>query len=864
MWTHRYALVCVIGAMLLCSVSLDTVLRAQDPSALPRIAFGDLTYLGAFRLPDQFVNNDGFTIGGHPVTYNPGRNSLFIGSRNGNLAEVNIPAPVNSSNIASLPFATFLQGFHEPTEGNLSQVASEGVSIDGLLVHNNKLYGTASIYYDANNTQRVSHYSHSTVLSNASFVGMRQVWLDGMSGFVSGYMATVPAEWQARLGGPALTGQCCIPIAWRTSWGPSAFAWNPADIASTSPVAASPLLYYDHTHPSLGRWDTSNPVYGGTTQINGLAVIAGSRTALFFGRNGTGPFCYGNGTSNQSLVGTIGPDNELYCYDPAYSSKGQHAYPYNYQIWAYDLNDLAAVRAGTRQPWDLQPYGVWPFNLPMSEPQVRIGGIGYDSARQIIYVVQMYADQDGYGYRPLVHALKVGGGAAGTPLPGVDTTPLPPLPTPVSTKVESVTVTPDRTAPQAAGTTVNWTATAAGGIAPYQYKWLVYENARWTVKTSWTASNTYAWTPSAADPNYRVGVWVKSNGNSADTEESSASMQYAIGAGGSASSSPPPSSPSARATGVALVANTTAPKPTGTTITFTATPTGGTAPHQYKWLVYENARWTVKANWATSSSFAWTPTTADPNYRVGVWVRSAGNSVDAEETSTSIPFAIATATATSAPPPSPTARVSSVGLTASLPAPQQPGMTITFTALPTGGAAPHQYKWLVYENARWTVKGTWTSSNSYAWTPVSADPNYRVGVWVRSNGNIADAEEASASVLYPIAGTATSTAGSTGTIGTGGKVTSVTVSANRIAPQPLGVTTMFTATPAGGTGTLQFKWLVYDGASWIAQGGWTTANVFNWMPTRRDPNYRVGVWVRSATNSADQPEASNWLVFPIQ
>ena len=569
MWKHCCVVVCAIGAIMLGNTGLLATI--QDAATLPLIQFADLLYLGAFRLPDQFVNGDGFTIGGRPVAYNPGRNSLFIGSRNGRLAEVNIPTPVNSSNINALPFASFVQGFYDPTEGNLWQVAADGASIDGILVHGDRLYGSASIYYDANNTQRVSHYSRSTDLSTPSFVGMAAVWQPDMTGFVSGFMANVPAEWQQKLGAPAVTGQCCLPIVWRTSWGPSAFGWNPQQLTGGNLVPATPLLYYPGAHPTLGHWDGSGAVYGGTTEINGVAIIAGTRTALYFGRNGTGPFCYGNGTSDQSLAGTIGPDNELYCYDPSSTAKGQHAYPYQYQIWAYDLNDLAAVKAGTKQPWEVEPYGVWPFALPTPEPMVRIGGIGYDSSRQVIYVSQLLADQDGYGYRPMIHALKIGN-ATGTPMPTPSPTPTPtPAPAPApSARVTAVTIAADRAAPQLPGTTVNFTAAPSGGAA-VQYKWWFYDGA-WRAAGGWTASNTFAWTPATTFPGGRITVWAKSAANTADEAEALAAMDFVISGSPAVTPAtiPPPSS--ARVAAVGISANRTAPQSPGTTVTFSAAP----------------------------------------------------------------------------------------------------------------------------------------------------------------------------------------------------------------------------------------------------------------------------------------------------
>ncbi|MGE3491236.1 MAG: hypothetical protein AB7N29_14615 [Vicinamibacterales bacterium] len=857
MWKHCCAFVCALGGLLLSTSAL--LATADDPSTLPLVQFADLLYAGAFRLPDQFVNGDGFTIGGRPVAYNPARNSLFIGSRNGRLAEVSIPTPVNSANVNALPFASFLQGFYDPTEGNMWQIAGDGASIDGILVHGDRLYGSASIYYDANNTQRVSHYSRSTTLSASSFVGMASVWQSDMTGFVSGYMANVPAEWQSRLGAPAITGQCCLPIAWRTSWGPSAFGWNPSQLVSTAQVPATPLLYYPHDHHTLGHWDASGPAYGGTTQINGVAIIAGTRTALFFGRNGTGPFCYGNGTANQSLVGTLGPDNEVYCYDPSTPAKGQHAYPYQYQIWAYDLNDLAAVKAGTKQPWDVVPYGVWPFALPTPEPMVRIGGIGYDSSRQIIYVSQLLADQDGYGYRPLIHALKIGN-TTGAPMPSPDPTPAP-APAP-SVRVSTVAISANQSAPQPPGSTVTFSAAPSGGTAPLQYKWWIYDGA-WKPVGGWTSSSTFAWTPATTYPSGRITVWVKSAGNAADEAEASTAMDFVIS--GTPVSTAPPSS-STRVTAVTIAANKTAPQAPGTTVTFSAVPAGG-ASHQFKWWIYDGS-WKPVGGWTSSSTFAWTPTTTYPAGRVTVWAKSGANSADEAEASTAMDFVITGTPVTATPPPSApppaSSRVSTVAISANKTAPQAPGTTVTFSAVPAGGASPHQYKWWIYDGAWKPVTG-WTSSSTFAWTPTTTYPAGRVTVWARSAGNTADEAEASTAMDFVITGTATTSPPPVTpppSTSPSARVSSVRIDANRLSPQPPGTTVTFNATPSGGSGPLQYKWWIYDGG-WKVMGGWTTSSTFAWTPTTAYPYGRITVWVRSAANTVDEAEAAAAMDFVI-
>lgn len=377
-----------------------------DPTALRRLAFEDLLYEGAFRLPATEAG-DSFAFGGHPIAYNPGTDSLFVGTHSKKVAEISIPAPVKGVAIDALPVAAYLQPFVDPTEGHLSEVASDGTSLGGLLVYERQLFGTGFIYYDANNDQTVSHFSRPLSLSERAVAGMVRVGQSGKLGMVAGYMAAVPPEWQSRLGGPAITGQCCLSIISRTSLGPAAFVFDPKEVKAGNATAAEPLVYYPHQHPTLGKWDASNPTYGGTMQLGGAALINGTRTALFVGRNGLGEFCYGNGTADASLHGKRGPDGETLCFDPTTSDKGQHAYPYRYQFWAYDLSELAEVRAGKREPWEVKPYGVWPFELPFPEPSVKIGGVAYDAARQRVFIAQMQADRDGYAHRPLIHVFRV-------------------------------------------------------------------------------------------------------------------------------------------------------------------------------------------------------------------------------------------------------------------------------------------------------------------------------------------------------------------------------------------------------------------------------------------------------------------------
>lgn len=391
--------------------------EAAGPESLPLVQKADLEYLGAFRLPrGGNGTTEGFSFGGNALAFDASNNSLYVSTRESWVGKVKIPTPAISASIDSLPFATMIQNIRDPLEGGLSALPES--SIRGLLVSGGKLYGAASIYYDASISARVSHFSRSTDLSAVSATPLKALWQAEKSGYVGGWLASVPQEWQTALGGNVLSGNCCMPIVSRTSNGPSAFAWNTSNFASADPVPAAPLLYYTLEHATLGPWEGANQVYGGTTVMGGMAIPNGTRSLLYFGLNGTGTFCYGNGTNTESLAGTNDPEGHPYCYDPLNASKGQHAYPYNYEVWAYDLNDLAAVKAGAKNPWDVKPYATWTLALPNSFVNTHgFGGVAYDPINQIIYVSQAQADTDGYSSRSLIHAYKVKTGTAAAPAP---------------------------------------------------------------------------------------------------------------------------------------------------------------------------------------------------------------------------------------------------------------------------------------------------------------------------------------------------------------------------------------------------------------------------------------------------------------
>ena len=215
-----------------------------------------------------------------------------------------------------------------------------------------------------------------------------------------------------------------------------------------------------------------------------------------------------------------------------------------------------------------------------------------------------------------------------------------------------------------------------------------------------------------------------------------------------------------RASAVILEADRSVPQRPGTTITWTATPRGGSAPYQYKWLLYNGSEWDVVKNWSESNTLRWTPAFANPRYRVAVWVRGSDSSIDDFEATIEAAFAIDEvpctdlfASSPEAMPQATSARVqpvSTVTLASNPSPPQPPGTTIAWTAAATGGGMGREYKWFVDDGSGWKIAAPWSTSDTFLWTPLTPNPRYRIAVWARSDGSTTDYFEACTEVEFAV------------------------------------------------------------------------------------------------------------------
>jgi hypothetical protein len=347
------------------------------------VSKADFRYEGSFRVPDGNV----LSYGGAGLGYNPANNSLFITGHNHHqlTAEISIPRLGQTSDSAALPQAVYLQQLEDVTDGKLPDISEPRENdygrIGGYLVDGDDLIVSAYDYYDADNTQVRSHLLTDTSMGASS--DMVSLTDDAQARWLGGAMTKIPAAWQDDFGGhPYMGGLSGISIAGNSSVGPSAATFSRASLTGNDP--AKLVLGYPLSAALDGKPDKKSDLWNLTSEVRGMVFPENTSSVLYFGTHGVGNYCYGTGTA---------------CSDPVRSSKGTHAYPYQYQIWAYDAADLAKVHRGEASAESLRPYDVWKLDLPYTARYTEIGGAAYDPATGRIFISQGFAN----GILPVVH-----------------------------------------------------------------------------------------------------------------------------------------------------------------------------------------------------------------------------------------------------------------------------------------------------------------------------------------------------------------------------------------------------------------------------------------------------------------------------
>jgi hypothetical protein len=172
--------------------------------------------------------------------------------------------------------------------------------------------------------------------------------------------------------------------------------------------------------------------------------------------------------------------------------------------------------------------------------------------------------------------------------------------------------------PSAPSAPVSWSANVPSATANMEYQFSVYSTAtaQWTTAQAYSSQKTFTWLPGAAGT-YSVRVYARQVGSTAAFELARQRDLLEV------SSSP--------ALTLALTSNVALPAVAGTTITWKALASGGTAQLQYQFWRQDGTAWILAQDYSTSSTYTWVTTAASVGqHQVQVRVRSAGSSASFE------------------------------------------------------------------------------------------------------------------------------------------------------------------------------------------------------------------------------------------
>ena len=336
---------------------------ATNPQTCPLVpADATVEFLGRFTVdnPDYATPALNWAYGGNGLGMGADGASLYMGAHDNDskrLGRIPIPGTLAMTTLGTIVTQTQAPTFiaNPYLAGDIDPGEENNIIYGGTLIDpddSNRLIVSRFSYYDGASNAEKSHYVCTAAIGSCT-----GPYVIDQPGWTAGYMTVIPPAWRTLLGGKAFTGLNGVAVVARTSNGPSVTVFNPSDVGVESPIPSTRLLGYPEAHPTLGDYD-SDPY--GTGQwskahvMHGVGIVPNTRTLLFIGRTGTpANQCYGTGVDYQ-------PPGSGECYDPAAVAGGvpggAHAYPYAYELYLYDLNDLVAVKNGTMNYWEPVPY----------------------------------------------------------------------------------------------------------------------------------------------------------------------------------------------------------------------------------------------------------------------------------------------------------------------------------------------------------------------------------------------------------------------------------------------------------------------------------------------------------------------------
>ena len=425
----------------------------------------ELTYLGAFRLPQGEERPDTFEYGGNAMTYVPAGGqtgtddrypgSLYISGHErteevrdgGKVAELTIPVPGKADHPSGLPQAEFIQPFTDVSGDFFDEYYTIPRMGLAYLEHEETdplIHLAWGDHFDA----EPSLPTHSWFSPDLSCPNPESSWYIGDQShyMTSNYLFEIPEEWADKYTGKRYLATGRYRDGGWSGMGPALFAYTPWTDDQKTPAPSQEHL----SEITLLRYQTSEETDEISHALQGyqhcdeweggefLTTADGGNAIIFAGTKGTGDrYWYGwtnpkgpeypcpemtyadEYTICRMDDGSPCPDSEMCECANHNDFRGWWSSKTQAQVIFYDPADLASVAAGEMEPWKPQPYAVlsldpYLFDNPDNvetdmigdgqQRRFRIGDIAYDREGQILYLIELFAD----GASPVVHAFKIG------------------------------------------------------------------------------------------------------------------------------------------------------------------------------------------------------------------------------------------------------------------------------------------------------------------------------------------------------------------------------------------------------------------------------------------------------------------------
>jgi len=434
------------------------------PPSADVVSPADFEYLGAFRLPGGDERPQTFAYGGNAMTFDPQGDprgaadgfpgSLFVSGHDrmpygdlpdgGQIAEVSIPAPSLSRDIAGLPQAEFLQNFQDVLAGRFARM--DEIPRIGLLYLDHPATGPRiHVAYGQHFEPQPPTPTHGWFSPDLSSPGFQGEWFLGGQSFysVNDYLFEIPSQWaNAYTQGSVIAAGRFRDGGW-SGMGPVLIAYRPWDTNGHPPphgasLDSITLLQYaastetEAIERALVGYQHPDEWAGGAW----LTTPSGKSAVLFAGSKSNGTkYWYGYAnpagpefpcvdaeitdfTTCRMADGGTCPQQDFIECSGHNDYRGWWTTHWDTQFLFYDPADLARVATGELASWEPQPYAALDIDEQMFfnpsgveldmlgagvQRRYRIGDVAYDRADGLLYVLELFAD----GVKPVVHVWRM-------------------------------------------------------------------------------------------------------------------------------------------------------------------------------------------------------------------------------------------------------------------------------------------------------------------------------------------------------------------------------------------------------------------------------------------------------------------------